>query len=81
MDGTSSGSKGEQGAASRQRKTATLSVTIETIKIISRCCSREAKDLEQLRSSVQDMRNRVQHMLEAKTQPSREQHGGEQGQL
>jgi len=78
MDGNSSGSKDP---AAGQRKTATLSMTIETINIISRCCSREAKDLERLRSSVEDMRNRVQQMLGARSQPSREQYSGEQGQL
>jgi len=81
MEGTSSGLKDEKGAASRQRKTATLSETIETISIITRCCTREAKNLEQLRSSVEAMRNRVQQMLDGKPLASSEHHGGEQGQL
>ena len=76
LDDTSS-SRDEQGTGSRQRKTASLSVTIETINMLSSCCRREAKDLEQLRSSVHETRKRVRHMLEAKRSPSREQHGGE----
>lgn len=73
MDSTYLSAKGEAGAGSRQQKTATLSVTIETINLLSRCCSREAKLLEQLRCSVDDIRNRVQHILEPR---DREQHGG-----
>jgi hypothetical protein len=72
MDSILCNSKDEQGGAIRQRKTATLSVTIETINLLSKCCSREAKDLEQLRRSVQDIRNRVQYILEAKTPLDRE---------
>lgn len=60
----------------RQRKTATLSATIETINLLSRCCSREARELERLRKSVQDIGNRVQYVLEAKQPLDREQHGG-----
>jgi hypothetical protein len=67
IDGIASGSKSREGDAQRQRKTATLSATIETITLLSRCCNREARELERLRESVQDIVNRVQNVLEAKS--------------
>ncbi|KAF7531997.1 hypothetical protein G7054_g8361 [Neopestalotiopsis clavispora] len=47
-----------------QRKTATLSATIETIGVLTRCCLREARKLEQLKKNVQEVRNRMQQVLE-----------------
>ena len=78
VDSTATGSKGQPGAGNRQQKTTTLSVTIDTINILRRCYSREAKELEQLRNSVQDIKNRAQQALQATAQPNHEQHGGEQ---
>ncbi|KAK4155644.1 hypothetical protein C8A00DRAFT_31485 [Chaetomidium leptoderma] len=75
MDGMLAGSKDKQGGAARQGKTATLSATIETINLLTRCCSREARDLEQLRQSVGDIRNRVRQILQPKT-PLDSQHDG-----
>ncbi|KAH6649105.1 hypothetical protein BKA67DRAFT_576796 [Truncatella angustata] len=65
---------------SRQRKTATLSVTIETINILTRCCRREAMKLKQLQCDVQDMRNRMQQMIKANAPVSREQPQKQQDQ-
>ncbi|KAI0124114.1 hypothetical protein BJ170DRAFT_638179 [Xylariales sp. AK1849] len=82
LDGPSSLGPNDESATmgSRQRKTTTLSVTIETINILSRCCRRKAMNLEQLRCSVHEMRNRVQQMLEANTPLSHEQQQSQQPQ-
>jgi hypothetical protein len=66
MDGILASSKDKQGPTGgvvRQGKTATLSATIETINLLTKCCTREARDLEQLRQSVGEIRNRVQEIL------------------
>ncbi|KAK8010245.1 hypothetical protein PG990_009210 [Apiospora arundinis] len=52
-------------AGTPQRKTATLSSTIETIEVLHRCCRREAAKLEQLQRSVQEMRHRMQQVLDS----------------
>ncbi|ETS86325.1 hypothetical protein PFICI_00153 [Pestalotiopsis fici W106-1] len=54
----------QQQQRSRQQKTTTLSATIEAIAILSRCCAREARELEVLRRGVQDTTDRVRRVLE-----------------
>ncbi|KAK4185848.1 hypothetical protein QBC35DRAFT_290153 [Podospora australis] len=51
------------GVRTRQRKTTTLSVVIETINILSVCCREEEKELEQLRSGVNAIRNSAAQLL------------------
>ncbi|KAI5468187.1 hypothetical protein BGZ63DRAFT_399708 [Mariannaea sp. PMI_226] len=67
--GAPSNLRGERGTGNgnRQQKTTTLSATIDTINTLSRCCAREARDVEQLRQSVRETRTRVQQILEAKS--------------
>lgn len=55
----------EQAAgAARQGKTATLSATIEAIGILTKCCQREADELERLRVGVRETREHVRQMVE-----------------
>ncbi|KAL4874709.1 hypothetical protein BJY04DRAFT_224760 [Aspergillus karnatakaensis] len=63
------GNKEEQnsGTGVRQSKTATLSATIEAIDILTRCCEREAKEVERLRTSVGSITQHVRQLLEANT--------------
>lgn len=44
-------------------KTATLSATIEAIAILTKCCQREANELERLRGTVRETRERVRQVL------------------
>jgi hypothetical protein len=75
VDGILAGSRDGEGGAVRQRKTATLSATIEAIEILTKCCYREAQELDELRRSVGDITTRVHQIL----QPKETLDGGQQG--
>lgn len=67
-------SKDAHEGKSRQRKTTTLSVIIETINILNICCRQEAKELEQLRSGVHAIRTSAQNLLGKSPLPTPPQH-------
>lgn len=48
---------------SRQRKTTTLSMIIETIHILDECCRQEARELDQLRSGLGAVRSTARQLL------------------
>ncbi|KAK8110191.1 uncharacterized protein PG998_006648 [Apiospora kogelbergensis] len=66
-------------AGTLQRKTATLSSAIDTMEVLCRCCRREAAKLEQLQRSVQEMRHRMQQVLESNP-PTRSESSPEERQ-
>ncbi|KAK5657860.1 hypothetical protein OQA88_2408 [Cercophora sp. LCS_1] len=53
----------QQGVKNRQRKTTTLSVVIDTIRILETCCREDARELEQLRSGVSAIRDSAAELL------------------